>query len=205
MPSLDLLQNGTRVFVITSCGSISRPEELVSDLGQRTNNHDWVISQASIHDLSEKADRRRILHRSTAKLHDHAYAVVRCCQHAPRSSDFSSRNKKPTCQLLLAVGLCQPLKLVLLSSPDALPQKTRNSCRHTDCNSLRLPGNGLGGQHEVSCSAPGGAAAPGFPHGILRRIAPGDQAAYAGRQSYAAHSRADALRVFCSSCFPIHS
>ena len=72
MPSLDLLQNGTRVFVITSCGSISRPEELVSDLGQRTNNHNWVISQASIHDLAETADRRRILHRSTAKLHDHA-------------------------------------------------------------------------------------------------------------------------------------
>src|SRR2546429_7489078 len=72
MPSLDLLQNGTRVFVITSCGSISRPEELISDLGQRTNNHDWVISQASIHDLAETADRRRILHRSTAKLHDHA-------------------------------------------------------------------------------------------------------------------------------------
>src|SRR2546429_7143440 len=120
-------------------------------------------------------------------------------------TDFSSRNKKPTCQLLLAVGLCQPLKLVLLSSPDALPQKTRNACRHSDRNSLHLPGDGIHGQHEVSCSAPGGAAAPRFPRGILRRTAPGDQAAYAGRQSCAAHSRADVLLVFCSSCFPIHS
>src|SRR6266702_5535842 len=72
MPSFELLQNGARVFVVTSCGSSARPEELVSDLGQRTNNHDWVISQASIHDLAEAANRRRILNRSAAKLHDHA-------------------------------------------------------------------------------------------------------------------------------------
>src|SRR5207245_10069705 len=72
MPSFELLQNGARVFVVTSCGSSARREELISDLGQRTNNHDWVISQASIHDLAETADRRRILHRSTATLHDHA-------------------------------------------------------------------------------------------------------------------------------------
>src|SRR5437667_12278348 len=76
MPSLDLLQNGTRVFVITSCGSISRPEELVTDLGQRTNNRDWVISQASIHALSETAEPRRFLHPSSAKLHDHASRSV---------------------------------------------------------------------------------------------------------------------------------
>src|SRR3989442_15919716 len=72
MPSRDLLQNGTRVFVITSCGSLSRPEEMVSDLGQLTNNQNWVISHLFIHDLAETAHRRPILHRSTAKLHDHA-------------------------------------------------------------------------------------------------------------------------------------
>src|SRR5207247_10729139 len=72
MPSFEALQKGARVFVVTSCGSSARPEELVSDLGQRTNNHDWVKSQASIHDLAEAANRRRILNRSAAKLHDHA-------------------------------------------------------------------------------------------------------------------------------------
>src|SRR5437762_10970270 len=102
-------------------------------------------------------------------------------------------------------GSLSAAKLVLLSSPDALPRKTHNSCRHSDRNSLHLPGDGIHGQHEVSCFAPGGAAAPRFPRGILRRTAPGDQAAYADRQSCAAHSRADVLLVFCSSCFPIHS
>src|SRR5947207_12683688 len=93
MPSLDLLQNGTCVFVITSCGSISRPEELVSDLGQRTNNHNWVISQASIHDLAETADRRRILHRSTAKLHDHvSRSFVAVSMHL--AHQISPREKK---------------------------------------------------------------------------------------------------------------
>src|SRR5437773_8236861 len=72
MPSLDLLQNGTRVFVITSCGSSARREELVSDLGQRTDNHDWVMPQPAIHNLAEAANCGGVLNSSAAEFHDHA-------------------------------------------------------------------------------------------------------------------------------------
>jgi|ERR1700756_3036426 hypothetical protein len=99
MPSLDLLQNGTRVFAITSCGSIARREELISNLRQRTYNHDWVISQPAIHNLAEAANRRRILNRGAAKLHDHASrtSIAVSMQLAHQISPEEIKNPPASC------------------------------------------------------------------------------------------------------------
>jgi hypothetical protein len=72
MPFLNLTYDGKRSFQLPFGGSLSGCEQLVSDRGQRADDHYLAMSQSSFHDLAKMANRSSIFNGSATEFHNYA-------------------------------------------------------------------------------------------------------------------------------------
>src|SRR5947199_5867668 len=137
---------------MTLCRSPSRIHKLVGHFSKSADHHNRTVRSCSLHYLACSANRNGILYRSTAKLHHDAFQLrihqfpteVRLNVHFVSLVcvvESMSQIKNPPASCFWRWVLSAAISYELLSSPGALPQKTRNSCRcgHR-CNSLSLLG-----------------------------------------------------------------